>query len=74
MTTVKVTAVGTEVGIVLPKELLESLRVSEGDTLYVVETASGLQLVPRDPELGRQVEIAEEVMRKNRNVLRKLAE
>ena len=34
----KVTTVGNSTGIILPKELLEKLRISKGDTLYVTET------------------------------------
>ena len=45
-----VTTVGSSAGIVLPKEVLEHLRVSKGDLLYVVETASGVELTPYDPE------------------------
>ena len=38
MPVLKVTTVGNSVGVVLPKELLERLRVSKGDNLYVIET------------------------------------
>lgn len=74
MTTVKVTTVDNSVGIVLPKELLERLQVSEGDTLHVTETPNGLELSPCNEEFDRQVEVAEKVMRKRHDVLRKLAE
>jgi putative addiction module antidote len=70
---VKVTTVGSSTGIVLPKEALAKLRVEKGDTLYITETPNGLQLIPYDPELARQLEVAREVMRENRDVLRKLA-
>jgi putative addiction module antidote len=52
---------------------LAKLRVEKGDTLYITETPNGLQLIPYDPELARQLEVAREVMRENRDVLRKLA-
>ena len=74
MTTVKVTTVGNSVGIVLPKELLERLRINKGDTLFVTETPKGLELTPFNAEFAEQMEVAERVMRKRRNVLRKLAE
>ena len=38
MTTLKVTTVGSSAGVVLPRELLEKLRVGKGDVLYVLET------------------------------------
>ena len=74
MTSVKVTTVGNSVGIVLPKELLERLRINKGDTLFVTETPEGLELTPFHAEFAEQMEVAERVMREDRDVLRKLAE
>jgi len=73
-TTVKITATGNSAGIILPKELLEKLRVSKGDKLTVTETPDGLNLKPFDEKVARQMEIAEKVIRDNRNMLRKLAQ
>jgi putative addiction module antidote len=72
--TVKLTAIGNSTGIILPKELLEKLRVSKGDTLQVLETPNGIELTPFDDEFARQMAIAERIMRDNRDVLRRLAE
>jgi putative addiction module antidote len=74
MTTVKLTTVGSSTGIVLPKEVLERLRVSKGDVLHLVETPNGVELTPYDPEFDNQIAVAEQVMRSDRNVLKKLAE
>lgn len=74
MTTVKVTTVGNSVGVVLPREVLTKLRVAKGDTLYVVETPSGVELTPYRPDFAAQMDAAESVMRDNRDVLRKLAQ
>ncbi|MEM9351589.1 MAG: AbrB/MazE/SpoVT family DNA-binding domain-containing protein [Planctomycetota bacterium] len=74
MTTVKITKIGNSVGIVLPKEVLERLRVGQGDQLHITEAPDGVTLTPYDAELQRQMETAEQVMRERRNVLRKLAE
>ena len=70
----KLTTVGNSTGVVLPKELLERLRVGKGDVLYVVETPRGIELSPYDPEFAEQMEHAESVMRQDRDALRKLAE
>ena len=57
------------------KEVLDRLRVSKGDVLYVIETPNGVELTPYDPEFAQQIAVAEQVMRaSDRNVLRKLAE
>ena len=74
MTTLKVTTVGNSSGVILPREILERLRVSRGDKLYVLETPRGIELSPYDPEFAAQMEEAERVMRDDRSVLRKLAE
>ena len=72
--TLKLTTVGNSTGVVLPRELLEKLRVKKGDTLHVLETPNGIELTNFDPELARQMDVAEAVMRKRRNLLKKLAE
>ena len=74
MNTLKLTTVGNSVGIILPKEILEKLRVQKGDTLFALETANGIELTPYNLEFAAQMEIAEKVMREDRDVLRKLAE
>ena len=69
----KLTAIGNSVGLVLPKEILARLRVGKGDSLHVVETPGGVELTPYRPDFARQLDLAEEVMRENRDVLNKLA-
>lgn len=70
----KITTVGNSVGVVLPKEILERLRVQKGDSLFATETPNGIELRSYDEEFVEQMEIAEQVMREDRDVLRKLAE
>lgn len=70
---ITITAIGNSSGIILPKELLTRLRVAKGDALYATELADGIKLSRFDPELAKQMEKAEEIMRKDRDVLRKLA-
>ena len=69
----KVTTVGNSTGVVLPKDLLAKLRVGKGDSLYATELPDGIKLTPYDEEFERQMEIAEDIMRKRRNLLRELA-
>ena len=74
MTRLKITTVGNSIGVALPKEILERLRVGKGDILFVTETTRGIELSPYDPIFARQMEAAEQVMREDRDALRKLAE
>jgi putative addiction module antidote len=73
-TAVKITTIGNSVGIVLPKEVLAKLKVEKGDSLYLVDTPEGIQLTPYDQDFASEMEAARRVMRKHRDVLRRLAE
>jgi hypothetical protein len=42
--------------------------------LYVVETSEGIELTSYRPDFAAQMDAAEEVMRENRDVLKKLAQ
>ena len=72
-TQLKVTTVGNSVGVILPKDILARLRVEKGDTLFVSETPNGIEISSYDEEFAKQMEIAETVMREDRDVLRMLA-
>lgn len=69
----KIRKIGNSLGVVLPKEVLAKLRVTEGDDLHVVETPDGLELRPFDPEFERQLEAGRSIARRYRNALRELA-
>ena len=69
----KLRAIGTSTGVVLPEELLARLNVEKGDVLFVTETPGGLLLTPHDPKVGEQVRLGREVMRRYRETLRALA-
>jgi putative addiction module antidote len=72
--TAKVIAIGNSSGVILPKETLARLNIKKGDTLYITEGSQGIRLVPFDQEFATQMEAAREVMRENRDVLKRLAE
>ena len=73
MTALKIKSVGNSSGVLLPKELLARLRVEKGDMLHVIETVNGIELTPYDPEFNAQMEVAENILREDRDILRKLA-
>ena len=70
----RITTIGNSAGVILPKELLARLRLGKGDELYALETPDGIRLTVHDPEFARQMEVAEQVMREDRQVLHKLAQ
>ncbi|HWE01923.1 MAG TPA: AbrB/MazE/SpoVT family DNA-binding domain-containing protein [Tepidisphaeraceae bacterium] len=70
----KLIAVGNSTGVILPKELLDKWRLQKGDELHALETPDGIRLTHFDEEFDRQLNVAEGVMREDRDILRKLAE
>jgi putative addiction module antidote len=73
MIVLKVRKVGNSVGVLLPQEVTSALKVDEGDTLFLTEAKDGFRLTPYHPDFERQMQVAQRVMRRNRNVLRALA-
>ena len=69
----KVTKIGNSAGIILPKEVLARLRVGPGDILHLTEAPDGVRLTAADPEFAADMAMAEEIMRRDRNILRALA-
>jgi len=73
-TTAKILTIGSSAGVVLTKEIMARLKVQKGDTLYISETPNGIELTPYDQEFAEEMETGRKVMRKHRDVLRKLAQ
>ena len=70
----KVRKIGNSLGIVLPKEALQALRVEEGATLYLTEAPnSSLSVTPERPGFEEKMAKAESLMRRYRNAFRELA-
>lgn len=74
MRVLKITTIGNSAGVILPKDILERLRVSKGDELYLVEEPDGYRLTPYNRAFVDQMKKAECIMREDRNVLKVLAE
>ena len=70
----KVRKVGNSLGLVLPKEALTRLNVEEGDSVCLTEAPDGsLRLTPTNLEVVRQLEAAQDIIRRYRHTLRELA-
>ncbi len=65
--------IGNSVGVVLPKEVRARMQLEAGDRVFLVETESGWQLTPYDPEFEKQMRAAREVTKTYRDALRELA-
>ena len=66
-------AVGNSSGVLLPKELLDAMNWRQGDRLFITRTADGVTLRAFDEGFAKQMNVAREVMRKDRMILRELA-
>jgi putative addiction module antidote len=73
MLRVKVMAIGKAMGIVLPTEALDKLKVGNGDTLYLIEDAVGFSLAPSQQDFESQMDAADKVLKRYRNAFHELA-
>lgn len=73
MPTLKLTAIGNSIGVVLPKEVLTKLKLEKGDTVFLTESPDGYRLTPYSPEFETQMTVARQITKKRRDVLRELA-
>ncbi len=73
MYTLKVCRIGNSLGTTLPEEILQKLRVDEGDTIFVTETADGVYLTTSNPDFDKAMEAYNKVSTKYRNALEELA-
>ena len=75
MLSFKVTTVGASSGFILTREAMARLGVRRGDEVYLTEApGGGYRLTPYDPDFGRQMALAEDIMHDDREVLRALAQ
>ena len=70
----KVRKIGNSLGIILPREALNVLKVEEGASLYVTETPNAsVQITAGTAGFEEKAELVEKLMRRYRNTLRELA-
>lgn len=70
----KVRKIGNSLGIVLPKEALQILKVEEGQSLYLTESPeNSLRITGDRPGFEEKMKVAESLMQRYRNAFRELA-
>ena len=71
----KLIPIGNSTGVIIPKDLLQSLGVEAGDSLFTVKTPGGVEIRKSDPRstFEEQMAVAREVMVRRRKALRELA-
>ncbi|MFP5235341.1 MAG: AbrB/MazE/SpoVT family DNA-binding domain-containing protein [Acidobacteriota bacterium] len=73
MLKLKLTTIGSSVGVILPKEALARLKVDKGDSVFLTEEQDGFRITPYDPAFEQTMASARKVMKRRRNALRELA-
>lgn len=73
MHVLKLTQIGNSVGVILPKEMLASLKLEKGQSVFVTETPEGYVLTPYDPALEEELQAGREFMREFRDTFHALA-
>jgi len=69
----KLRKIGNGYGVLLPRQVIENLRLNEGSVLTLTETSSGIQLSPYDAGFSDQVEAFRRSEARHRNSYRELA-
>ncbi len=69
----RITQIGNSTGIILPKDVVDRLKVQKGDEVFLTETKSGFMVTPYDPEFEEQIAAASKGMSKYKNALRALS-
>jgi putative addiction module antidote len=69
----KLIPIGNSTGVIFPKEVLRELGAEQGQNISYTRTPNGIELRPYDAEFERQMQVAREIMRKDRAILRELA-
>jgi len=69
----KLSKIGNSVGLVLPKEARDRMKVATGDIVYLTETPEGYTLTPYDPDFATQMDAARNIMKRRRGALHELS-
>ena len=73
MHVLKIRRIGNSLGATLPKQILDRLKVSEGDELYLTDTPNGFEVTPYEERFVKAVEAFRRSNKRYRDVYRALA-
>lgn len=74
VTTLKITSIGNSLGMILPKEALAHFNLDKGDKMHLSLAPDGFHLALYDEDLQEELRLGREIMRRDRDVLRLLAQ
>jgi len=71
---IEIKRIGNSEGFILPRELMQRLRLKRGQQLHITELAGGgFQALPYDPDFEKTMEIVDEIIDEYRDTLSALA-
>jgi putative addiction module antidote len=74
MLELKVRKFGNSLGVVLPKEVINRLRTSDGEPLFLIEAPdASYRLTPYDPAFEKKMAKADDIVSRYRSTLHALA-
>lgn len=74
MVELRIQRFGNSLGVVLPNEVIDRLRVKDGETLFLIEAPDGgYQLTSGDPAFEEKLVKAEDIINRYGGTLRELA-
>jgi putative addiction module antidote len=71
--TLKLTQIGDDIGLILPREVLGRLKLEKGESVFLTETPDGYVITPYNPALDEQIQAGREIMREHHDTFRQLA-
>lgn len=75
MTELKLRKVGNSLTMTIPVAVASSMKVAEGDAVYLTELpGGGFRVTPHSPELVAQIQAIEGLSKRYRNTLKALSE
>lgn len=75
MVSLKIGQHGNSLGLGLPKEVLTTMGVGKGDTVFFTRAPDGgYRITPYDPDFAEQMKLAREIMHERRDAFRALAD
>ena len=69
-----ITQIGNSLGMIIPKEIVAAMNAKKGERIFITQTKDGFIVRQCDPDVERQLDIAQKYADKYREVFQKLAE
>lgn len=69
----KLTPIGNSLGLILPDEVLERMKLNKSESVFLTETPNGYVMTPHDPALDEQLQAGRELMCEYRDTFHRLA-